>query len=487
MKSLLVVEDDRMIRQEICTIVRRCGVPVDIVLECSNGESALDMIRQQPVDVVFTDINMPKMDGFHLTERLKQMQHPPLMVAISGDNDFSSAVQMLRNGVRDYILKPVDPLAVQRIMQELNAEIEERERREYTELRICEQWIRNLMLYDAPAPDKLRLLEEKYRDYFFPDQYRVCACERDCVKSSSSRVIVLNDVDEGQICLVSEEHLRPFLNKEVPGKAVGISLPHRGLGELRNAYVEVCESRWRAFCIGKVVRYGEDKPTAVPRRLKEQAALLLEEKARVKRIQLIGTDKTEELIRQWSALFDVVKNERISPLLFLEEMKGLLLEIGKIYRNIITEEDRKRMQYLEQILSFDCLIQYEECVNGWLTELNLRIIEQKEGGQNQQKIRKALEYIEQNYNSDLNMAVVSNYISMNYSLFSLLFKQYTGTKFVDYLKEIRIKEAKRLLVDTDLKIAGISQAVGYDNEKNFMKVFKAACGVSPTEYRKNMR
>ena len=84
------------------------------------------------------------------------------------------------------------------------------------------------------------------------------------------------------------------------------------------------------------------------------------------------------------------------------------------------------------------------------------------------------------------MAVVSNYISMNYSLFSYSFKQYTGSNFVNYLKEIRMREAKKLLTETDMKIIEISQAVGYDNEKHFMKIFKATCGVSPTEYRHNV-
>lgn len=85
------------------------------------------------------------------------------------------------------------------------------------------------------------------------------------------------------------------------------------------------------------------------------------------------------------------------------------------------------------------------------------------------------------------MAVVSNYISMNYSLFSYAFKQYTGSNFVTYLKNIRMEEAKRLLVETDLRVNEISETVGYDNEKHFMKIFKSSCGVSPSEFRKNAR
>ena len=85
------------------------------------------------------------------------------------------------------------------------------------------------------------------------------------------------------------------------------------------------------------------------------------------------------------------------------------------------------------------------------------------------------------------MAVVSNHISMNYSLFSCTFQQYTGSNFVNYLKELRIAKAKQLLADTDMKIIEISQTIGYENEKHFMKIFKAECGVSPSEYRKNMQ
>lgn len=47
------------------------------------------------------------------------------------------------------------------------------------------------------------------------------------------------------------------------------------------------------------------------------------------------------------------------------------------------------------------------------------------------------------------------------------------------------ERGKKLLTETDMKIIEISQAVGYDNEKHFMKIFKATCGVSPTEYRHN--
>ena len=120
-----------------------------------------------------------------------------------------------------------------------------------------------------------------------------------------------------------------------------------------------------------------------------------------------------------------------------------------------------------------------------MQEFHNRIHAEFDDYKNKHKIQQAVEYIQKHYAEELNMAVVSNMISMNYSLFSYEFKQYTGSNFVNYLRDIRMKEAKRLLAETELKVAEISRRVGYDNEKHFMKLFKSVCGVSPTEYRKN--
>ena len=107
-------------------------------------------------------------------------------------------------------------------------------------------------------------------------------------------------------------------------------------------------------------------------------------------------------------------------------------------------------------------------------------------GINDKKIAKAIAYIRENYRSDINMAVVSNHVSMNYSLFSKQFKEYTGTNFVSYVRDLRISDAKKLLAETELRINEIGSMVGYENDKHFLKNFKAAVGVSPGEYRRNI-
>ena len=92
--------------------------------------------------------------------------------------------------------------------------------------------------------------------------------------------------------------------------------------------------------------------------------------------------------------------------------------------------------------------------------------------------------INKNFNMNIDMTFISNYVSMNYSVFSLDFKEYTGKNFVDYIKEVRLKAAKKLLDETDMKVIEISSAVGYDNDKHFLKTFKNYYRVTPSEYRK---
>ena len=56
MKSLLIAEDEKLIRQGISTMVKRSGVPVETIIECANGEQALEVLKEQDIDVLFTDI-----------------------------------------------------------------------------------------------------------------------------------------------------------------------------------------------------------------------------------------------------------------------------------------------------------------------------------------------------------------------------------------------------------------------------------------------
>ena len=95
----------------------------------------------------------------------------------------------------------------------------------------------------------------------------------------------------------------------------------------------------------------------------------------------------------------------------------------------------------------------------------------------------AKKYVRQNYKKNIDMAVVTNIVSMNYSYFSKLFKAQTGMTFSEYVTSVRMEEAKKMLDNPVNKIYEISESVGYENSKYFSKVFKVYFGLSPEQYR----
>ena len=106
MNTLLVVEDEKLIRQGIVAMIRRSSVPVEEILECRNGEEALVILRKQGVDVMFTDIRMPKMDGIEMLKELRAEGNDVSVIFLTAYSDFSYAQSALKLSASDYLLKP---------------------------------------------------------------------------------------------------------------------------------------------------------------------------------------------------------------------------------------------------------------------------------------------------------------------------------------------------------------------------------------------
>lgn len=182
-----------------------------------------------------------------------------------------------------------------------------------------------------------------------------------------------------------------------------------------------------------------------------------------------------------------VERGRHSAETFEKNMNLLIDEILQIYRSVLQEKGKEELERFRNPYQFAQVGELMEELTGWMIGFHEKIDTEFDDYRNKSRMEQAVAYIQENYNMDLNMAVVSNYVSMNYSMFSYAFKKYTGKNFVSYLKEIRVNEAKRLLEKTDMRVIEISRQVGYENEKHFMKIFKTVSGVSPTEYRRNMQ
>ncbi len=101
----------------------------------------------------------------------------------------------------------------------------------------------------------------------------------------------------------------------------------------------------------------------------------------------------------------------------------------------------------------------------------------------QNYVEYAVRFIEQNYHKNIKVSDIANYIGINRSYFTKIFKQEMGLSPQQYLLHFKMHNAASLLEDTDLAIKVISKRNGYDNSLTFSKAFKSFFGISPKKYR----
>ena len=485
MKTLLIVEDEKMIRQGIATMARRCKVSIENILECRNGVEALEILENQQVDVMFTDIRMPKMDGIELVKRAAELGNCPKIVVVSGFDDFNYAVEMMKNGVRDYLLKPIKREKVEEILSRMDQELEQVQKEEAADIKILQNQFRYELLNEDITGEEwehtgrriaaVLMGQENLKTGFVVG---LGAFDPDCEEIlTRAGAFVTGDVD-GQMVFVAGRTCIQKIKESLPGKMhPGFSAVHSSFSQIKDAWREAKEARMEAFVTGKqMVQWEKQDKTSGER---DCGLEDLEQQF----INQFATDRLKDDVRKLENLYFEMGHHPEGCEELVKMSEKLRQELNEKYGRLL-EDEGENTASCQQVLYYGTSEEFIEAFREWVFQMKAELKVRFETNQNREKIQRAVEYIRKNYHKDLNMAMVSNYVSMNYSLFSVCFKEYTGVNFVNYLKDIRIQQAKKLLSQTEEKIVDISRMVGYENEKHFMKTFKAVCGVSPSEYRK---
>lgn len=101
------------------------------------------------------------------------------------------------------------------------------------------------------------------------------------------------------------------------------------------------------------------------------------------------------------------------------------------------------------------------------------------------RVRKVEEYIDENFKKEIRLKTLSDIAGMTPAAFSRFFRMRTGKTVSDYIIDIRLGHAARLLVDSTVNVAEICYECGFNNISNFNRIFKKKKGCSPTAFRDN--
>ena len=354
MNTLLVVEDEKLIRQGIVAMIRRSSVPVEEILECRNGEEALEILRKQRVDVMFTDIRMPKMDGLTLVNKMEELSQKPVVIVLSGYDEFSYAVEMMKHGVRDYILKPIKRETIEQLLENLERELSETRETEEEEERCFLNQLRYLMMNAEMAEEKEWMdMESRIRRHIGNDSFRILLTSKaNGERFSKCSGILLEGVEGGVLYLLPEPEAERIMKEKDERFCLGVGKEHRSVMEIPEAYQEALLAREMAFIQkNPVEEYQKKCFEEKPELAQFQEKFILQ----------VPTDRADTVLRKMRNWYFEAAHQRVSPYQLLTVTEAICKELDLFYRMPEKQEKCPRpLQYRDADLFLDA---FEEWIH----------------------------------------------------------------------------------------------------------------------------
>lgn len=125
MYKVMLVDDERLILQGVLNIIDWEKLGMEVIHMAENGKEALDKYKENPVDIIITDINMPVITGLELIMKIKEINKRAKFIVLSGYDEFSYARTAMKYGVENYILKPINEEELEAALIDINKKIKD--------------------------------------------------------------------------------------------------------------------------------------------------------------------------------------------------------------------------------------------------------------------------------------------------------------------------------------------------------------------------
>lgn len=144
MKTVMLVEDEDLILQGIRHIIDWEEISMEVTAMAHSGQEALKLFRENPTDIVVTDVEMTRMDGLELLEEIRKINARTRGIILSGYDEFEYARTALRLDVEEYILKPVNEDQLKEALVRAGSHLDEMDRKDAGNMEDKIGWLRFL-------------------------------------------------------------------------------------------------------------------------------------------------------------------------------------------------------------------------------------------------------------------------------------------------------------------------------------------------------
>jgi two-component system response regulator YesN len=532
MFQLLVAEDEEMIRNKILNNIDWKEHGFSRVFSASDGFEALEIARNNHIDIVITDIQMPGMSGIELIRELKRLHGRIRTIIITAYAEFEYAKESIKLSVDDFILKPFqsrDLLAIaRRIVEEIvreRSELKEveslrkqlRENRDALREKLFHDLIGNTFIGNVGSDlEYLGLAQLKDCDYFIAvvninnfmdliqgndeEQKYICnltlyswavrfltAYETqgwNIVNYKIDQIVIIFHKDPECVISILEELIDRGAKDLGYSLSVGIGNKYRNPTDMCISYREACSAAMLSCIYGKGMVYFFNDINLGNTFYSKQLHILsntgLYENIKIGALEEIKKDVVEIISQIKSAKLELeAVNTIVSSIILLSSKT--VNELGYNIFDIMGESFSMDFRLNE----INDLVQLEEWLFGFFFKVN-EYIGQKRSNRNESLVAGIKDHIDANYHSNITLTGISKAFGISTGYLSSLFAEYTGFNFIDYLSNLRIQKAKSLLKNSDLRIYEIAEAVGYRDAYYFSAAFKKIVGINPSDYREKL-
>lgn len=534
MKTVLIVEDDFSAREYLKNAIPWEENGYHVIGEADNGIKALALLEQECPDIMITDIQMPRMNGVELISKMKEAGYPTKVVVLSFYDDFEYVRDAMKFGAVDYVLK--HQLSEDKILKTLNEIHEDVSGNSVEEVRKENQLMkrrlqRNLNAIKRRIFQKLAVNEENAIQETGNDleQFGISSQEItflfgnirlmndrigaflieegrydiELLEFSVSNIIeeIMQTEGHGIVCVENSLNYKVFFACD--GLERELSTEKKGYNTLNKALEKLDEYLGIQAAAGMSKAQCDLKNT---KKAVEQAELALENmfyKGYGNVYLCTGTvfsQDSDYIYTEASGFYEMLKHgqeiskimerllehareERLHPQLFrkVEDyiLAVLLSILGRLEKNYGEKTDTGYDLHTGSATYSECR---EKLVNSarWIEEYLDR--HQRETYE-REEVNSAIRYIRQHYEGNITLEEISRHVNLSRVYFSQMFKAETGMSFTDYLIHYRIKEAQKLLRNTDLRMYEIASRVGIPDQHYFNRLFKNITGVTPAKYK----
>ena len=526
MRKALLADDDFLVRSYLKMLSSWEKAGFEITADVRDGEEALEVLEREKIDLVVTDIAMPLMDGIELIREIRKKYPDIYVIVLSCHDEFDYVKKAMKEGADEYVLKnTLNEESLYTVLEAAEENIRQnreeactKEQEPQLEKQADEENMNEKFLFfnqilagtlSGEEREEKRIqagirgkyknsavivikreeteytddpLEEARKEQHSLEFYRYMQEKlrsRPGESETEKEIIYLGNGTYCYFLDLSDEYKSSVMYQYLTGTAsacykiceeeddiykIGVSNICIGADALRQAYQQARMMIKNSFYEKDGIAYYEVDKT-IRKELPKEAETLLEEADLLRK-----KCEKDKFISMAEAAVQAFKKERCDSQLVRQWFRKLEHKLqadgtkAELHFRYIGEVKKELEHLAEQV--FECI---EADIPDDLS----------------QPVKIAADYASRHYREAVGLGDAAEAAGVNSTYLSYLFSQEMGIGFANYLLNLRMEHAKKLLRESNLKMWQVAEESGFNDYHYFSKVFKKSEGMSPAQYRKH--